>query len=73
MVPSAVSAIVCHQIFVASWLSVFRQPFLTKLGVVVHQHEPHCHAQKLGFCLHGEGHREGLYNKKYDGFYSILY
>ena len=49
-----------RQIFLPSWLSVFRQTFLTKLGVVVHQHKPDCHAQKLGFCLHGEGHIGGL-------------
>ena len=28
------------------WLSVSLQPFVTKLGIVVHHHEPECHAKK---------------------------
>ena len=36
-----------RQGFVPSWLGIFRQPFLTELGIVVHHHEPECHAEKL--------------------------
>ena len=37
------------------------QPFVTKLGIVVHHHEPECHAKKMGFYLQGQG--VGLYNQ----------
>ena len=33
-------------IFVPTRLSVCLQPFVTKLGIVVHHHEPECHATK---------------------------
>ena len=36
-----------RQRFVPSWLGIFRQLFLTKLGIVVHHHEPECHAEIL--------------------------
>ena len=39
------------------------QSFETKLGIVVHQHEPECHAKKMGFYLQGQGHSVGLYNQ----------
>ena len=39
------------------------QPFVTKLGFVVHHHEPECHAKKRGFYLQGQGHSVGLYNQ----------
>ena len=45
------------------WLSVCLQPFVTKLGIVVHHHEPECHAKKMGFYLQGQGHSVGLYNQ----------
>ena len=35
-------------IFVTSRLNVCMQPFVTKLGIVVHHHESECHAQKSG-------------------------
>ena len=39
------------------------QPFVTKLGIVVHHHELECHAKKMGFYLQGQGHIVGLYNQ----------
>ena len=33
---------------ICSHLSVCMQPFVTKLGIVVHHHEPECHAKKWG-------------------------
>ena len=39
------------------------QPFVTKLGIVVHHHELECHAKKLGFYLQDQGHSVGLYNQ----------
>ena len=39
------------------------QPFVTKLGIVVHHHEPECHVRKMGFYLQGQGHSVGLYNQ----------
>ena len=62
-----------RQIFVPSRLSVLRQPFLTKLGSVVHHHEREYRSKKNCFCLQGQdqGHNKGLY--KYDGFYHIFY
>ena len=43
-----------------TFVSVCLQPFVTKLGIVVHHHEPECHAKKKkkkkkGFCLQGQG------------------
>ena len=35
--------------FLLSRLNTFRQPFVTKFGVVVRHHEPECDAKKLGF------------------------
>ena len=37
------------------------QAFVTKLGIVVHNHEPECHVRKMGFYLQGQG--VGLYNQ----------
>ena len=39
------------------------QSFVTKLGIVVHHHEPECHAKTIGFYLQGQGHCVGLYNQ----------
>ena len=45
------------------------QPFATNLDIMVHHHEPECHAKKgegkkkRGVCLQGEGHSVGLYNQ----------
>ena len=45
------------------------QPFATNLDIMVHHHEPECHAKKgegkkkRGFYLQGEGHSVGLYNQ----------
>ena len=49
--------------FVPTQLSVFMQPFVTKLGIVVHHYEPECHAKKIEFSLQGQGHSVGLYNQ----------
>ena len=35
--------------------------FYTKLAMVMQQHEPECHAEKLVHCLQSQGHSEGLY------------
>ena len=37
--------------------------FVTKPGIVVHQHEPECIAKKMGFYLQGQGHSVDLYNQ----------
>ena len=39
------------------------QPFVPKLGIVVHHHELECHVKKLGFYLQGQGDSMGLYNQ----------
>ena len=39
------------------------QPFVTKLGIVVHHHGPECHAEKMGCYHQGQGHSVGLYNQ----------
>ena len=39
------------------------QPFVPKLGIVVHHHELECHVKKLGFYLQGQGDNMGLYNQ----------
>ena len=44
-----------RDIFVPTSLSVSLQPFVTKLSIVVHHHEPECHAKKMGFYLQGQG------------------
>ena len=31
-----------------TFVSVCLQPYVTKLGIVVHHHEPECHAKKKG-------------------------
>ena len=39
-----------------TFVSVCLQPYVTKLGIVVHHHEPECHAKKkMGFYLQGQG------------------
>ena len=35
-----------RDIFIPTRLSVCLQPFVTKLGIVVHHHEPECHPKK---------------------------
>ena len=50
-------------VFVPRWMSVCMQCFVTKLGIVVHDHKPECHAKKMGFYLQGQGHSVGLYNQ----------
>ena len=39
------------------------EPFVTKLGIVLHHHEPECHTQRLVCQLKDQGHSEGLYNQ----------
>ena len=39
------------------------QCFAVKHSMVVHRHEPEYHAKKLGCCLQGQGHSEGLYDQ----------
>ena len=38
-------------------------PLTTKLGVVMHHHEPDCLSKRLVWCLQSKGHREGSYNQ----------
>ena len=52
-----------RHIFVPTRWSVCLQSFVTKLGIVVHHHEPESHAKKIGFYLQGQGHCVGLYNQ----------
>ena len=35
-------------------------PLATKLGLVVQHYKPECPAVKLGYCVQGQGHNEGL-------------
>ena len=49
VVSSIVMAVTRETIFVPSRLKVFRQPFVTKLGIVVHHHDLECHAKQMGF------------------------
>ena len=44
-------------------LGVCLQSFVTKFGIVMHNHELECHAKKMGFYLEGQGHSVGLYNQ----------
>ena len=37
------------------------QPFVTKPGVMMHHHLLQCHVTRLGCCLQGHGHSDGLY------------
>ena len=36
--------------------------FVTKLGMIMQQHEPECHAEKLVHCLQCQDHSEGIYD-----------
>ena len=44
-------------------LSVSLQPFVTKFGIVVHHHQPECHAKKWDSIFKFKGHSVGLYNQ----------
>ena len=44
--------------------------FVPKLGIVVHYHEPECHAKRLVCNFQGQDHNEG---SKLYRFYIILY
>ena len=63
MVSSGVRDVTLVTHFVPTRLSVCLQPCVTKLGIVVHHHEPECHAKKFEFYFQGQGHRVGLYNQ----------
>ena len=39
------------------------EPFITKLGMVMHHHEPDCLPERLICCLQGQSHSEGSHNK----------
>ena len=39
------------------------EPFVTKLGVVMHRHRPKCYVKRLVRYLRGHGHSEGSYNQ----------
>ena len=34
-------------------------PVATKLGLIVQHYEPECSAEKLDYCVQGQGHTEG--------------
>ena len=40
-------------------ISSTTEPFVTKLGMVMHHHGPECHARRLACYLQGHGHSEG--------------
>ena len=46
-------------------ISSTAEPFLTKLGMVMHHHGPECYARKKICCVqvHSEGHSEGSYDQ----------
>ena len=33
--------------------------YATKLGMLVHHHDPECHVERLGSCFQGQGHSAG--------------
>ena len=35
-------------------------PFATKRDLIVQHYKPECPAAKLGYCVQGQGHNEGL-------------
>ena len=49
-------------------ISPTAEPFVTKLGMVMHYHGPECYARKQICCLQVQGHSEGSYNQIYDCF-----
>ena len=44
-------------------ISSTAEPFVTKLGMVIHHHRPECLVRRLVCCLQGQGHSEGSYNR----------
>ena len=40
-------------------ITLTAEPFVTKLGIVMHHHGPECHARKWIFCLQAQGHSKG--------------
>ena len=44
-------------------ISSTAEPFVTKLGMVMHHHRPECHARKYICCLQIQGHSEGSYDQ----------
>ena len=53
-------------------LSVSLQPFVTKLSIVLHHHEPECHAKKWDSVFKVKV-TVWAYIIKYDSFYYIFY
>ena len=49
-------------------ISPTAEPFVTKLGMVMHYHGPECYARKQICCLQVQGHSEGSYDQIYDCF-----
>ena len=44
-------------------ISLTAEPFVTKLGMVMHHHGPECYARRLVYCLQVQGHSEDSYNQ----------
>ena len=44
-------------------ISSTAEPFVTKLGMVMHHHGSECHAMRLVCCLQVQGHSGGSYNE----------
>ena len=53
-------------------ISSTAEPYVTKLGKVMHHHWPECHARKLVCCLQVQGHTEA-HIIKYDCVYHIYW
>ena len=44
-------------------ISSTAEPFVTKLGMVMHHHGPECHAKRFLCCFQVQAHKEGSYNQ----------
>ena len=51
------------------WAFWTAQLFVTKLGMVVHDHEQECYAKKMGSYLQGQGHT----NSQHKTFYCVFW
>ena len=50
-------------VVIVTGISSTVEPFITKLGMVVHRHGPECYARRLVCCLGAQGHSESSYNQ----------
>ena len=47
-------------------------PFATKLGLILQYYKPYCPAEKMDYCVQGQGHSEDLCNQNKTIFYYIF-